>query len=195
MVSSSYYDKNAKEYFDKTINVNLEPLYGPFLALIPPRGKILDVGCGSGRDSIKFKAKGYSITAIDSSIEMVRLASKAIGQKALHISFQEIDFHEEFDGIWACSSLLHVPKAEIGDALNRITNALKSKGVLYASFKYGEGEEERSQGLFNNYTEKSFSTLIDQYPSLKKIEMWKTEDVRDDHKGEFWLNVLLEKSF
>jgi len=124
---------------------------------------------------------------------MVRIASEITGDIVLLMSFQELEFNDEFDGIWACSSLLHVPKVEIDDVVERISRSLKIGGILYTSFKYGEGEVVSGSRLFNNYKEDSFSLLIDKHPSMKIVKMWKTEDVRVDRKDEYWLNALVEK--
>jgi len=110
------------------------------------------------------------------------------------MSFQELEFKDEFDGIWACSSLLHVPKVEIDDVVARISRALKAGGILYTSFKYGEGEVVSGARFFNNYSVDSFSLLLKNHPSLRVVKMWKTEDVRVDRKGEYWLNALVEKT-
>jgi len=188
-----YYDRNAREFFDNTVHLTMEHLYQPFLELIPKHGRILDAGCGSGRDSLYFREQGYSVTAMDNSEELVKLASDLLGEDVLLLSFDEIEFSNEFDGIWACASLLHVPKSSINDALHRLTGALKDGGVLYASFKYGNGETIERKRLFNNYTEESFGLLLKEHPSLRILRVWKTEDVRQDRRGKYWLNTFVQK--
>lgn len=191
--TEKYYKEKAKEFFDGTVNVNMEDLYRPFLELIPVGGKILDAGCGSGRDALYFKQQGYSVIAFDYSEELVRLASSLINSPVLHRSFDDIVFNEEFDGIWACASILHVSKRDIGNILKKLTNALKINGILYTSFKYGDVEKIRNGRLFNDYTESSFQKVLNNLPALKKIKFWKTVDARPGRKDEFWLNVLLRK--
>ena len=193
MKTCEYYDKNAKVFFRETLNLEMLQFYEPFLALLPQGGSILDAGCGSGRDSLYFKNNGYKVIAFDNCKELVTLASAVIGQQVLHIEFNELNLEHEFDGIWACASLLHIPKAQIDDILNKLSNALKTQGVFYASFKYGEGETIERERLFNNYNEDTFQVLISSHPDFKIIDIWKTEDVRQDRKGKFWLNVLLQK--
>jgi len=189
-----YYNKNARKYYDSTVNIDLESLYSPFLELIPPSGRILDAGCGSGRDSLYFMKKGYDVVAIDASEELVGFASTLLGNAVLNMSFQEVEFIEEFDGIWACGSLLHVPKNEIKKVISRLSRALRRCGIIYASFKYGSGERLQEGRVFNDYDEDSLASLIKHNLSLETVRMWKTEDVRADRKGEYWLNVLIKKS-
>ncbi len=83
------------------------------------------------------------------------------------MTFQEMEFENEFDAVWASASLLHIPRNEIKDVLKRITNALKPKGVLYASFKHGNQEYEKDGRYFNCYDETSINELINKNPSLK----------------------------
>lgn len=191
--TTGYYNQNAEKYVQETLGLDLTALYAPFIEHIPSHGKILDAGCGSGRDTLYFREKGFAVVPFDPSSEMVRIASEVTGNTVLLMSFQDLVFRDEFDGIWACSSLLHVPKEEMDDVMERISRALKTGGILYSSFKYGDGETISGSRLFNNYTEDSFSILIKNHPPLRIEHLWKTEDIRPDRKGEYWLNALLVK--
>ena len=193
MTTQEYYNRNADIFFKETVNLNMEDIYKPFLELVPKGGKILDAGCGSGRDTLYFIEKGYDVVAFDYSEPLVQLASEYTNQEILHMSFEDIDFIEEFDGIWACASLIHVAKRDINSAIARLERALKPNGVLYASFKYGDSEGYNKQRFFNNYTKSSFKSLVEDFTSLKVVHIWRTEDLRDERKDEFWLNTLLKK--
>ena len=189
-----YYNTNAKDYFENTVNLDLTQFYDPFLELIPEQGKkILDAGCGSGRDSLFFKKKGFEIIAFDASEELVKLSSDLLKQPVLHMTFEDLSFSNEFDGIWTCASLLHVPKDQMPAVLKKLADALKENGILYASFKYGNGEYVNKGRLFTSYDKASFEKLVSRKPNLKVVKMWLTEDVRPDRAGEMWLNVLLMK--
>lgn len=192
--TKDYYTEKAKQFFDGTVDVDMENLYQPFLELIPDNGKILDAGCGSGRDTLYFKRKGYSVVAFDYSEEIVRLSTEYTGEQILHMSFEDVDFKNEFDGIWACASLIHVSKQDICIVFEKLSDALKPKGILYTSFKYGETEEIRKGRRFSDYTESTFEQLIDTVPSFITIKQWKSLDVRPNRKDEYWLNVLLKKT-
>jgi SAM-dependent methyltransferase len=189
----NYYDQHAEEFYTATVNLNMEELYRPFLKLIPPGGNILDAGCGSGRDSLHFKKNGYLVKSFDSSEELVRLATELIGQPVLLMSFDDLVFQNEFDGIWACASLLHVRKIELRETLSRLASALKPQGVLYASYKYGDTEEDRGGRHFSNYTESSFAQIIKTLPELSILKCWVTKDVRPKRGNEEWLNILIRK--
>lgn len=192
-MSIDYYNKNSKQFYENTIATDMKALYAEFLQLIKPGDHILDLGCGSGRDSLFFKQNGYQVTALDGSEEMVKLSSRLINQPVLHLRFQEIEFHEAFDAVWACASLLHVNDEEINDVVVRIIRSLKSGGVFYSSFKYGDKEEEREGRYFRYHNEESFEKLIQNHNELEIITMYKTVDARKDREDEYWLNVLLRK--
>ncbi len=140
MSTLSYYDSNAPLYIEATKGVDMKDLYDRFIPLIRKNGKILDFGCGSGRDSKYFIDQHYDVTAIDGSREMCKYASIFINQKVKQIRFEEFNERLKYDGIWACSSLLHLEKAVLKDVLQRLERALKKDGYIYASFKYGEQE-------------------------------------------------------
>jgi SAM-dependent methyltransferase len=188
-----YYNDKAQEFFESTVNVDMSEHYRVFLNLLPPGGRILDAGCGSGRDSFHFINLGFQVTAIDASPVLAELSSKLMGQPVAVLRFQDLDFEKEFDGIWACASLLHVPRREMHDVLSRLTKALKPNGMLYASFKYGDGEGERNGRFFNDYNEQSFGCLLSDHPSLRLVSSWVSGDVRPERAGEKWLNVVVRR--
>ncbi len=188
-----YYESNAKEFFDDTVSIDMTDLYGPFLELMPQKGTILDAGCGSGRDSKFFINQGYKIVAFDYSPELVRLASEYIGQDILLLSFENLSFKNEFDGVWACASMLHLPKQKMSAALTKLTRALKDNGILYTSFKHGDAELYRKDRFFSDYDEESFDELLEKHPKLALIRHWKTSDLRKGREHEKWLNILLRK--
>lgn len=189
--TTEYYNRNARAYYGQTVKLDISNRSHQFLKLIPPNGNILDAGCGSGRDSLFFKQQGYSVVSFDISKELVVLASRLIGQEVLHMSFIDLNFENEFHGIWASASLLHVPQEEMDDVLEKLSRALKKNGVLYASFKYGDMERTDGDRFFNDFNEEKLNLLMNRHKSLKIEKYWITEDVRADRKNEFWMNVLL----
>ncbi len=130
---------------------------------------------------------------MDASEAMVELASRHIGRPVLYMSFDQVQFRECFDGIWACASLLHVPAHSMAEVLEQLGMALKVSGVMYASFKYGVGESVKDGRLFNDYDEGSLKDLLRSRPELAILEMWRTTDLRANFDDVTWLNVLLRK--
>lgn len=189
----NYYNNNSKEYIEKTLQGNTNNLCNNFLKNIKNGGKILDLGCGSGRDSLEFIKRGYKITAVDGSKEMADRASKIIGQQVICSKFEDLKLEEKFDGIWACASLLHVNRKDIINVIKNISLALKEDGIFYMSFKYGENEYiDENERYFNCYTEKTFKEMIEDVPNLKIKEIYITGDTLGGRENLRWLNILLE---
>lgn len=190
----SYYDDNARSFFDGTVAVEMAPLYERFLPLIKPQGKILDAGCGSGRDSLYFINHNYQVVAFDASPALVDLASKHTQQPVKLAQFLSFDAPaDQFDGIWACASLLHVPYSLLTETFIHLAKMLKSDGAFYCSFKYGDDEVERDQRTFTNLNECLLSQVL-QGTSLTVQSTWVTSDLRPGRQQEQWLNAILMKS-
>src|SRR5450755_2560191 len=174
-----FYDTHAQEYCESTVHLDLHGVYERFLGELGPGARILDAGCGSGRDTKAFSDRDYCVTAIDASPEIARLARTFTRQPCRVLRFQDMEFREEFYGIWACASLLHVPKKEMPDVMPRFIQALKPAGILYLSLKEGEGDRIADDGrFFSNYSTSSFRELAAAFPSLRELVFWKTEEIR-----------------
>ena len=186
----NYYNTNAKDFIEGTLNVDMSEIRNKFLSYLPSDAHILDAGCGSGRDSLAFKEAGYKVSAIDGSEEMCKQTAELIGQPVRQMVFQELNDISLYDGIWACATLLHVPQDEMVDVFMRLSRALKSEGILYASFKYGDFEGDRNGRYFTDYTEERFATLLQEFPEFTQVEEFITIDKRPDRE-ERWLNVIL----
>jgi len=192
-VTINFYDKNAEAYAALTVKADMSRAYEKFLAYLPHGAKVLDAGCGSGRDSLFFMRQGYRVTMLDASAAMCRCAEKLTGQKALHKTFAEINFDKQFDGIWANASLLHVPEQELEKVLKILHRALKDDGVLYASWKYGEAERRDGERFYCDMTEEKLKKLLRRTGCFVCKEVWVSEDVLPLHREQRWLNVVLGK--
>jgi SAM-dependent methyltransferase len=167
----------------------------PFLALMPQAGHILDAGCGSGRDTAEFVRRGFRVTAFDGSAALATRAAERTGLPVLHLRFDEVTWNEQFDGVWACASLLHLPTPELRDALVRLVTALKPAGVLFASIKVGSHEGERDGRWFNDTTPEGFGAVVrDISPRLEVVRIWETDDARPDRAGTRWVNALARRA-
>ena len=190
----NYYNQNAENFIANTQNADMHPTQERFLRLLDANTSILDFGCGSGRDTKYFLEKGYQVTATDGSAELCRLASEFTGIKVKEMLFQELDAINQYDGIWACSSILHLPKKELLPVIQKMCEALKDNGIIYTSFKYGDFEGERNGRYFTDFTEKTFREFIEKIPKLMIEEHWITSDVRPGRGEEKWLNLILRKN-
>jgi SAM-dependent methyltransferase len=189
-----YYRQNAAAFAGDTVGVDMQGLYAEFLPLIPPAGRILDAGCGPGRDSAHFQSLGFAVVAFDATPELAKLAEQAIGRPVRLMTFQDVDFPAEFDGVWACASLLHVPSGALDDALRRLTRSLKPGGVFYLSFKYGRDEGPRNGRFFNDHDEAKLSDRLQGHKDLVQMKVWITQDNRKGREHERWVNAVLRKA-
>ena len=151
--TDQYYDQFAAEFFGSTVGVDMAQIHQRFLAELTPGARILDAGCGSGRDARAFSEAGFQVTAFDASAELARLASTHCGFEVAVRRFEDVDEVETFDGIWCCASLLHVPLAAMPATLDRLWRALRPGGTLYLSFKHGTGERVHGGRRFTDADE------------------------------------------
>lgn len=153
-----YYNKNAESFIQGTVSADLKDIQDKFLNKLSGN-KILDFGCGSGRDTKSFIEAGYDVDAIDGSLELCKSASAYTGIQVKHMLFQDLDKQNYYDGIWACSSILHLPKSELKGVLSKMSNALKDDGIIYTSFKYGDFEGERNGRFLHRFHFRYFQRL------------------------------------
>ena len=188
-----YYDNHADEFYKSTVNVEFAATQERFLAKLQKGSYILDFGCGSGRDTKYFLEHGYRVDAVDGSKELCKLAGEYTGIEVKNMFFQELSEIEKYDGIWACSSILHLPAGELVKVMGKMAAALKKNGIIYTSFKYGTFAGERNGRYFTDMTEESFAEFLSRIESLEVEEQWTTFDVRPGRGEEKWLNLILHR--
>ena len=189
-----YYDQCSDSFISGTRTADMSDTQSRFCACLPAGGSILDFGCGSGRDTKAFLDLGFSVEATDGSEELCTLASAYTGIKVRQMLFNELNVIERYDGIWACASVLHLPREELSDVIRRMETALKAGGVLYASFKYGTFEGMRNGRYFTDFTEETLKAFWEPVTSMRIFDLWITGDVRPDRKDERWINLLARKA-
>ncbi len=194
----TFYDDNAQNFFSETKDLDMSEFYSRFLRHLPSPdqkpGHLLDLGCGSGRDANYFHKKGFQVTAIDASKELIKLAStwSPIEINYQVMKFEEMNFEGEFDGIWACASLLHCKQTELEAVLVKIHKALKPDGVFYCSFKQGSGEREKNDRMFLDIETEDLANLLTSL-NFKILDSWTTHDVREGREDELWTNCISKK--
>ena len=194
MNTLDYYNKNSEEYFNSTLNVDMTNTYKEFLKLVPEGGKILDLGCGSGRESMNFMKLGYEATSVDGAKELAKRASVLLGKEVIVSTFEELELKEKFHGIWACASLLHIKREDLKIVLNNLYNNLDDNGVFYMSFKYGEKEYvDDKNRYFNCFTDESIISFINENTKYNILGLYITEDKLGRVNEVKWLNLICNK--
>lgn len=186
-----YYNQNAQQFIDDTFNANIQATIEKFSLMMPTKAKILDVGCGSGRDSKYFLEQGFDVVAFDASESLAKLASEKINHSVLVKTIGEMTWVDEFDGVWAMASLLHLPKSEFEDAISRCFAALKVDGQFFCSLKIGQGEGLDAKGrFFSYYTPEELKECLSRYSQSIVF------DVNEDSLGRAglsWVNFIAKK--
>jgi len=191
-MSYEYYNQHALEFFEGTINADVSVLVNKFLSYLKPGSTILDAGCGIGRDTKTFLDAGFKVVAFDASSEMVKISSEYTGQETLLMKFEEMGFDNQFDGIWASASLLHVKKEDMSSVFTKLHKALKEDGILYVSYKLKDQDYSKDDRDFSCYTEVGFTEFIEQNLLFKIVDLWTSKDVRQNREDEYWLNSILK---
>lgn len=191
-----YYEEHAEEFTTNTLNADMASIRSRFLAYLPTGCRILDFGCGTGRDSKAFLNLGYDVTAIDGSEALCKIAQALTGLSVRCLDFRRYTpaNDEIYEGIWACASLLHLQKGELLPVMKVLSQALIPGGALYVSFKYGTFEGERNGRHFTDFTLEEFREFIKSIPELSVAEYWVTGDVRPGRGDERWLNIVLQRT-
>lgn len=189
----AYYENNASTFIESTINADVSSLYKDFEKLINPGCKILDLGCGSGRDSRYFVRRGYSVVAVDPSPVMCAHTRAMVDIPVFEMKAEDMQFPNEFDAVWACASLLHVSREKQIDVFRLICKALKNDGIFYCSWKYGNDDRSVDGRHFTDLTEDFLTDLLKKMPVFEEEKVWITHDVRKDKQNQKWLNALIKK--
>lgn len=192
-MSIGFYNANAEDFFRRTVGADMAADRAGFAANLKPGGRLLDAGCGSGRDARAFRDLGFDVTAMEASPKLAALARAHTGMPVEVKTFDQVAWRDEFDGVWACASLLHVPRADLPDAMRRLRDALVPGGICWMSFKYGTEERQASGRHFTDLDEAGARTLLRTVGELTLLSLSVSQDVRDSHAGERWLSLCCRR--
>jgi SAM-dependent methyltransferase len=143
-------DKDTKQFYDLTAERTADEWYEnnvlvssiqDFVRLLPERPRVLDLGCGPGHESMRLASTGAQVIGVDFSTECIKVARERCPQ----CQFEVMDFRQldgrfgQFDGVFACASLIHIEPGELPDVLEGIADVLKDKGYLLAIVRDGRG--------------------------------------------------------
>ena len=194
-MSYNYYNEHAKEFYEGSINADMSELINKFTSYLQPGAHILDAGSGVGRDTKTFLDMGFKVSAFDASEEMVKMSTEYTGVQTRLLKFEEMDYDNEFDGIWACASLLHVKKEDMEVVFSKLSKALKQNGILFVSYKYRDIDYEKDGRFFSCFTNDEFDTFTQKFKDFKILSKFITFDVRPNRIDEKWLNAIICRSY
>jgi len=192
--SAGWYEANAQTFFDRSVDASILVQQRRFADLLPAGGRVLDAGCGAGRDAKVFREWGFQVVATEAAPALAALARAHSGVDVRVMTFDQMDWDHAFDGVWACASLLHVTRADLPATLRRLRRALVPGGAWFMSFKYGDQERESGGRWFTDLDEAGAERLLAQAGGLELIEMQVSHDVRPERSSDRWLSLLCRRS-
>ncbi len=197
------YDKTAEEYVLKVQKYAPEQEREKFVSLVKPGGKILDAGCGPGRDANYFASKGFLVTGIDLSESLLTYAKEHAKKNAtfLQMDLRKIRLDTSFDGIWACASLLHLKREELLPVLRKFEHMMMPGGTLFLLMKAGAGEKMITGGtiegdarFFTYYSIPELRLLLGNAGfTVTDIYDWDQHDRHHERPSEMWIAAFARK--
>lgn len=185
----NYYEANFQAYIENTLNLDMSDLYSEFK--LPPRSRVLDIGCGAGRDLKFFKDRGHDCLGLEPSEKLAAFARQHSGCEVIESGIMEFNTDKKFEGVWACASLLHLSDSELETAFSHINRMMHQGSLFYCSFKRGCFKGQRAGRFYNDQTLESLTPLIT--PEFVVSKSWITQDPRANHEEE-WLNLILTQN-
>jgi ADP-ribose pyrophosphatase YjhB (NUDIX family)/ubiquinone/menaquinone biosynthesis C-methylase UbiE len=187
------YDASAKAFAERTFHICLTKEMDRFTARLAPGVRVLDVGCGPGRDTIRLAEKGFDAVGTDLSFGMLQEgAARGVLAPLIQADMANLPFRRgSFRGLWVCASLLHISKEQVGNVLRELERVVHP-GHVYLAVKSGEGEawiedEQRRRRFFAYYSPFEIQLLMER-SGFEVLDHWINEDrVGGRHP---WINVL-----
>lgn len=197
------YDKTAEKYIVKVQQYAPVPEREKFISLVKPGGKILDAGCGSGRDVNYFASKGFMVTGIDLSDGLLSYAREHAHPNAIFqkMDLRTITLNTSFDGIWASASLLHLKRGELLPVLRNFQHMLMPGGILFLLMKEGTGDQLVTSGtiegdtrFFTYYMSEEIRLVLEGVGFIMLDQYtWDQKDRNTERPHEVWISSFAKK--
>lgn len=175
-----FYDREAGSYAANTRDGTVRWLAG-FMKLLPAGARVLELGCGSGRDAAVLLAHGFNVEPTDGSPAMAAQAEERLKRPVRVMRFDELTGVGMYDGIWAHASLLHVPRPALGAVLALVFQALKPGGLHFANYKSGGAVGRDKFNRYYNYSGREL--LIETYLSSAPWDILSAVDYNGSSYG------------
>jgi SAM-dependent methyltransferase len=175
----TYYDDSYIKYHHKTNGIDMSEIYRKVRKYVPNGSRILDAGCGIGRDTQYFLQHGFKVTSLDASKKMVELCNEYPFTFCKQNSFETINYPSKFDLVWACASLLHLNKKAFEKAVYNLYKSLKPGGYLYFSLKAVVPQNSNDSRLYFSYTQQELDMTLIDILKMTSVETWSTESGLD----------------
>lgn len=165
-----------------------------FLDRLAPGARILELGCGAGKDAEHMRKRGFAVVPTDGVAAMARRAQERLGTPVAVLAFHELDAAADFDAVWCHASIHHQPGAGLPDVLARIARALKPGGWHFANFKLGNGDARDSFGrLYSFPSQADLRAAYAAVPDWHMVEAQVYEDGGFDGVMRDWMALTVQK--
>lgn len=177
--TASFYVEKAKEYANETLGVCVPELWDLASNFCKPGGRVLDLGCGAGRDLRWLSSHGFSVFGLDRSYPLLRIARDYSRCSVVQADFRQLPFGAEaFDGVWAVASLLHLDRDDVPEFLRDLASLMRPSAVLICSLKAGHGERTDADGRrFTNF-------MPDEWIDIAASASFKLEHLHEESETE-----------
>ena len=187
--TARFYEREAASYAKQTLAANLSELHNRFSRMLPDSARILDVGCGAGRDLKVFRLRGFHVVGLEPSAALAAIAREHSDCEVQVEKVEDMNYAGKFDGVWACASLLHLPKERFPSSLARIHRALKIGGIFFLSMQLGEGDEVAADNRYFARYDSASLNLATSTAGFELLDVWESNDSLGARPIR-WINIL-----
>ena len=185
------YDHSAELYANNIWDMRLDRILDAFVNCLGQGARVLDLGCGPGRDTQHLQARGLRAFGIDLSIGMLQEAKRRVTWEFVQGDMRKLPLNtDQLDGIWLSAALIHLPRADVPKALEEVRRVLKPGGVLFLGVKRGQGESWRDSKLGRRFfIFYRLDEIIDLVHAAKfrVVEEWESQGSID-----VWISIVAE---
>ncbi|MDH7810033.1 MULTISPECIES: class I SAM-dependent methyltransferase [unclassified Rhizobium] len=184
-----FYNENAARYAGFTAGLSMTQQIDQFLNQLPTSARVLDLGCGSGRDLKYLAEHGCDALGLDISLGLARHAAAFAHRPVVVADIAQLPFStRSFDGIWASASFLHLRRGEMTDGLLEARRVIRPRGTLFTSLKMGKGESRTSDQRFFTYV------MPDEWEAMLRsagfLDVRLEFDQEFSKNGEKWIRAF-----
>ncbi len=190
---NDFYNTHYEEYSESTFNVDPSSFLTPLSEILNPGSTVLDIGCGSGRDLLWLKKKGFQPTGFEYSSNLAEFARKNSGCPVMEGDFSVFDFSQlQFDAVLLVGALVHVELSQLKQVLTNINRVLSEKGYIYLTMKKGQGQQKSKDGrVFTLWLENDLEEIFTEL-NLSILDI--SQQVSKIRKSDIWLGYLMQKN-
>jgi cyclopropane fatty-acyl-phospholipid synthase-like methyltransferase len=187
-----YYHTCCRQYHEKTFHVDPESFLMPLVKKLKPGARILDIGCGSGRDLLWMKQRGFRVIGFERSPGLADLARENSGCDIIKGDFDSYDFSQfQVDALILIGALVHVPHEKLSDMLCKVLKAVRPDGHLLVTLKQGKGKKESPDGrIFYLWQDAELRRIFTKLKCRVSEYFVQVSDIAED---DIWLGYVLEK--